>query len=84
MTATCKLHKAAEARCNISLTLGSMFTLEAATHRVKHWCYMGLQIPDGLGAREKHMAKKPRQFGESVLLPIDDLGSAVQPGVTSA
>ena len=62
MSATCCLHLADGERCNSSLSLGQVFSLEQACHRIKQWCVRGLDITDGLGSRERHLAIKPRVY----------------------
>ena len=72
-SATCKVHVADGARCNINLSLGRCFTLEQAKHRIKQWCVHGLQVPDEVGARAKHMDVRPRDFAEDDLIPLEEL-----------
>ena len=55
VTVTCNLHRADGQRCNKSLSLGTHFTEEEATRRIKEWCVRGMALNDVPGARRKHM-----------------------------
>ena len=55
VTVTCNLHRADGQRCNKSLSLGSHFTEEEATRRIKEWCVAGMDLDDEAGARQIHM-----------------------------
>ncbi len=59
VTVTCLCHHTEGLRCNKSVTLGTRYTEEAATLRIKEWCIRGLDIPDGVGARAQHMRMRP-------------------------
>ena len=62
MSATCRFHTADGKRCNASLTLGGVYTLAEATHKIKQWCKEGMAIPDVVGGREAHMKIRPRRL----------------------
>ena len=55
VTVTCNLHRADGQRCNKSLSLGTHFTEEEATRRIKEWCVAGMALNDEPGARRNHM-----------------------------
>ena len=46
VTVTCNLHRADGQRCNKSLSLGTHFTEEEATRRIKEWCVAGMALKD--------------------------------------
>ena len=55
VTVTCNLHRADGQRCNKSLSLGTHFTEEEATRRIKEWCVAGMDLNDEAGARQTQM-----------------------------
>jgi hypothetical protein len=75
VTVTCLLHSSDNARCNKNLNLGSIFSEEEATRRIKEWCVRGLDIPAADGARELHMHGKgrPRFYSDAELRSQADL-----------
>jgi len=75
VTVTCLLHGSENARCNTNLTLGSIFSEEEATRRIKEWCVRGLDIPAADGARDLHMhgRGRPRFYSDAELRSEADL-----------
>jgi hypothetical protein len=75
VTVTCLLHSSDNARCNKNLNLGSIFSEEEATRRIKEWCVRGLDIPAADGARELHMygQGRPRFYSDAELRSQADL-----------
>ena len=61
VTVTCLLHTHAD-RCNNNLSLGVEFSEADCLARIKEWCVRGFAIPDGIGARDVHMASNPRRY----------------------
>ena len=79
ITVTCNLHHV-DGRCNKSLSLGVHFTEAEAVHRIKEWCVRGMQIPDGAGAKQRHMDPancNPRLMGAEDLRSLEELEAAV-------
>ena len=52
---TCRLHSTEGKRCNKTCSFGAGMSEGEALHRIKHWCGLGLVVPDGPGARHTHM-----------------------------
>jgi len=82
MTATCRLHTADGKRCNHNLTLGSTFTLEQATHRIKQWCIEGKRIADVPGGKADHMVRGtcalPHGLGKEIRVLVFAKGEKVK------
>ena len=80
ITVTCNMHRTEGQRCHKSLSLGSYFTEEEATRRIKEWCVAGMALQDGDGARQCHMDPEffnPRTVPAGELRSDDDLNALV-------
>ena len=66
VSVTCHLHSSKGKRGNKNLDLGTIFSQEEATRRIKEWCVRGLDIPASPEGREVHMKGRgnPRHYTE--------------------
>ena len=74
VTVTCNLHRVDGQRCNKSLSLGTHFTEEEATRRIKEWCVAGMALKDEAGAMQTHMDP---MFCNLRTMPLSELRSRV-------
>ena len=71
ISCTCTRHTFEGSRCNKSINFdGVRMTEYEAELRIERWLVQGSKIPDGLGAKQKHMDEKPRRYS------VDDLDEA--------
>ena len=75
-TATCLLHRCEGKRCNKWISISDALDADGAEHRLKEWAIRGKDIPDGPGARDRHM--NPPNTSAPRTWKLEDLRSVAE------